>query len=163
MASLNKVFLIGNLVRDPDARQTPTGTPVTDMRLAVTRQFRTSDGRQQDETCFVDVTVWGRQAETVGEYLRKGSPVLVEGRLKLDEWTTKDNQKVSRLSVVAERVQFLGAPKKADYGDAPSSGGEVNETRGSSKSMRATPVQAPESEAAAEKESGGVDDENLPF
>lgn len=162
MASLNKVFLIGNLVRDPDARQTPTGTPVTDMRLAVTRQFRTADGRQQEETCFVDVTVWGRQAETVGEYLRKGSPVLVEGRLKLDEWTTKDNQKASRLSVVAERVQFLGAPKRADYGDAPSAG-EANETRGGSKRVRAAPAETPEPDEAAEKESGGVDDENLPF
>lgn len=161
MASLNKVFLIGNLVRDPDARQTPSGTPVTDMRLAVTRQYRTNDGRQQEETCFVDVTVWGRSAETAGQYLRKGSPVLVEGRLKLDEWTTKDNQKASRLSVVAERVQFLGAPRRGEYGDAPPDAGDARR-RGRKKAPEAT---------AMESEDGGedsldtptADDENIPF
>jgi single-strand DNA-binding protein len=161
MASLNKVFLIGNLVRDPDARQTPTGTPVTDMRLAVTRQYRTQDGRQQEETCFVDVTVWGRQAETVGEYLKKGSPVLVEGRLKLDEWTTKDNQKASRLSVVAERVQFLGAPRRGEYGDAPA--GESAGARPAPKRAQVPQTAAPPPGEDPEKAPEGNDDENLPF
>lgn len=160
MASLNKVFLIGNLVRDPDKRQTPTGTPVTDMRIAVTRQYRTQDGQQQQETCFVDVTVWGRQAEAAGEYLKKGSPVLVEGRLKLDEWTTKDNQKASRLSVVAERVQFLGAPRRNEYGDAPS--GENAARRESPKRAQA-PQAVSEPDEAEKGEAGDGDDENLPF
>lgn len=152
MASLNKVFLIGNLTRDPDARRTPTGTPVTDLRLAVNRKYRTADGRDVDETCYVDVTVWGRQAETAGEYLRKGSAVLVEGRLHLREWTNKDNQKVSRLSVVAERIQFLGSPRRAEFADAPP---EMEESP--------TPSEGTAEMDAEPDEGATADDENLPF
>ena len=106
MADFNKVILLGNLTRDPEVRYTPSGTAVTDLRMAMNRRFRGSDGQDRDETCFVSVTVWGRQAENCGQYLRKGRQALVEGRLKLDEWE-KEGQKISRLTVTAERVQFV--------------------------------------------------------
>lgn len=112
MASLNTVLLIGNLTRDPEVRYTPSGKAVGDLRLAVNRRYRTADGDDRDETCYVDIVVWGRQAETCGEYLRKGSPVLVEGRLQYNEWE-KDGQKQSRIRVVAQRVQFLSSARRA--------------------------------------------------
>ncbi len=152
MATLNKVFLIGNLTKDPEVRYTPSGSAVSDVRMAVSRKFKLANGQEKEETCFVTVTVWGRQAETVGEYLRKGSPVFVEGRLKLDEWE-KDGQKQSRLGVVAERVQFLGSPRRGEVGDAPAS----SERRG-----RSAPA-APEPEADEPPPAGGGDDDDLPF
>ncbi len=123
MASFNKVILMGNLTRDPEVRYTSGGTAVTDLRLAVNRTYRSASGEDKEETVFVSCDVWGRQAETSGEYLSKGSQVLVEGRLKLDEWE-KDGQKFSRLGVTAERVQFLGSPRRSSApGDAPPDAG----------------------------------------
>jgi single-strand DNA-binding protein len=113
MASLNKVFLIGNLVRPPELRYTPTGTAVVDMRLAVNRNYTTQGGEKREDTCFLTVVVWGKQAETCGEYLDKGSPVLVEGRLQTRDWETKDGQKRNVVEVVAERVQFMGRGRTA--------------------------------------------------
>jgi single-strand DNA-binding protein len=133
MASLNKVFLIGNLTKDPEVRRTPSGTAVTDLRLAVNRKFKSSSGENREETCFINATVWGRQAETSAEYLRKGSAAMIEGRLKYDEWE-KDGQKHSRISVVAERVQFMGSPRGrgggGDMGDAPTDNGSRTEPPG---------------------------------
>ena len=114
MASLNKVFLIGNLVRPPELRYTPSGTAVADMRIAVNRSFTTQGGEKRDDTCFLTVVVWGKQAEACGEYLDKGRPIMVEGRLQTREWETKDGQKRNVVEVVAERVQFLGARGKED-------------------------------------------------
>ena len=150
MASLNRVFLAGNLTRDPEVRYTPSGKAVGDLRMAVNRQYRMADGETRDETCFVNVVVWGRQAETSGEYLKKGSGLLVEGRLQYDEWE-KDGQKFNRLRVVAERVQFLGAPRGAGHRDdsAP-----VDGARPSAPPPSPPPV-------AGGEESG--DDDNLPF
>jgi single-strand DNA-binding protein len=111
MASMNKVFLIGNLTRPPELRYTPSGMAVTDLRLAVNRNYTTQGGEKRDETCFLTVVVWGKQAETCNEYLDKGRPVLVEGRLQTRDWETKDGQKRNVVEVVAERVQFLGRPK----------------------------------------------------
>ena len=113
MATLNKVFIIGNLTKDPEVRHTPSGAAVADLRVAINNKFKTSTGEMREETCFVNVTAWNRQAETCGEYLSKGSPLMVEGRLKFDEWE-KEGQKQSRLSVVAERVQFLSDGKKTE-------------------------------------------------
>ncbi len=107
MASYNRVILVGNLTRDPELRYIPSGMAVTDVGLAVNDRRKTATGEWVEETTFVDVTVWGRQAETVSEYLTKGSPVLFEGRLKLDTWE-KDGQKHSKLKVVCERMQMLG-------------------------------------------------------
>ena len=111
MASLNKVFLIGNLVRPPELRYTPSGTAVADLRLAVNRNYTTQGGEKREETCFLTVVVWGKQAEACGEYLDKGSPILVEGRLQTREWEAKDGQKRSVMEVVADRVQFMGRGK----------------------------------------------------
>jgi single-strand DNA-binding protein len=109
MASLNKVFLLGNLTKDPELRYTPSGTAVADLRMAMNRVWTGQDGQKHEETTFVDVTLWARQAELASEYLSKGRPVLIEGRLQLDEWQDKEGQKRSRLRVVGERMQFLPA------------------------------------------------------
>ena len=125
MASLNKVFLIGNLVRPPELRYTPSGTAVADMRIAVNRNYTTQGGEKREETCFLTVIVWGKQAETCGEYLDKGSPILVEGRLQTREWETKDGQKRAVVEVVAERVQFMDRGKGgAAPAAVPAAGGE---------------------------------------
>jgi single-strand DNA-binding protein len=113
MASLNRVFLIGNLTRTPELRYTPSGTAVADLRLAVNRNYTTQGGEKREETCFLTCVVWGKQAESCGEYLDKGSPVMVEGRLQTRDWETKDGQKRSVVEVVAERVQFMGRSKSA--------------------------------------------------
>lgn len=109
MAYLNKCFLIGNLTRDPEMRVTPKGTAIAAFGIAINRQTKDDAGNTRDEVTFVDVEAWGKQAELVAKYLAKGSPVMIEGRLKLDEWTDKTSgAKRSRLKVVLDNVQFLG-------------------------------------------------------
>jgi single-strand DNA-binding protein len=112
MASLNRVLLIGNLTRAPELRYTPSGTAVADLRLAVNRGYTTQGGEKREETSFLTVVVWGKQAESCNEYLDKGSPILVEGRLQTRDWETKDGQKRNVVEIVAERVQFLGRSKQ---------------------------------------------------
>lgn len=125
MASLNKVFLIGNLTRDPELRVTPKGTAICQFGLAVNRQFKDESGATRDETTFVDIEAWGKQGELVSKYLGKGSQCMVEGRLKLDQWEDKaSGQKRSRLKVVLDNVQFLGAPRGAGGGQPGSSGND---------------------------------------
>ena len=120
MASYNRVLLMGNLTRNPEIRYTPSGTAVADLGLAVNESFKNKAGETVERTCFVDVVVWSRQAETAAEYLHKGSPVFVEGRLQLDQWENQEGEKRSKLRVRADRVQFLGSPDKgAEYADAP--------------------------------------------
>jgi single-strand DNA-binding protein len=111
MANLNKVFLIGNLTADPELRYTPNGTAVADLRLAVNREFSSREGDRRSETLFVDAVVWQRQAENCSQYLSKGSPLMVEGRLQLDTWENQRGEKRSKIRVVAENVQFLGRPR----------------------------------------------------
>ncbi len=112
MASLNKTLLIGNLTHDPEVRRTPSGTAVSTLRMAVNESYRSKSGEQVEKTLFLDVDVWDRQAETCGQYLSKGSPIFVEGRLQMDEWNDKESgQKRTRLKVRAERVQFLSGGK----------------------------------------------------
>jgi len=153
MASLNRVILMGNLTKDPEVRFTPAGTAVGDLRLAVNRKFKTADGQNRDETCYVGITVWGRQAETCAEYLRKGSSVLVEGRLKYDEWE-KDGQKLSRLSVVAERVQFLsGGAREAEPREPATADREEN----------SAPEELPPREPTTADSTAKSDDDDLPF
>jgi single-strand DNA-binding protein len=109
MAYLNKVMLIGNLTREPELRTTPKGTAVCQFALAVNRKYREENGAEREEVAFVDLEAWGNQATLIAKYLTKGSPVFVEGRLKLDQWEdTQSGQKRSRLKVVLENVQFLG-------------------------------------------------------
>ena len=107
MASFNKVMLMGNLTRDPELRYTSNGSAVTSFGLAVNRKFKQGD-EQKEDVCFVDITVWGKQGENCAEYLSKGRPVFVEGRLQYSTWES-DGQKKSKLDVVANTVQFLGS------------------------------------------------------
>jgi single-strand DNA-binding protein len=111
MASLNKVFLIGNLTKDPELRYTPNGTAVTNLRIAVNRRFKDRTGELKEDTCFVTVTAWDKQAEICNQYLQKGRQVFVEGILQSRSWETTDKQKRSTIDVRAERIQFLGGPK----------------------------------------------------
>ena len=113
MASLNKVMLIGNLTRDPELRYIPDGTAVADLGLAVNRNYASREGERKTETCFVDVVVWRKTAESCKEYLQKGSPIFVEGRLQLDTWENNQGEKRSKMRVVAERVQFLSSSQKS--------------------------------------------------
>lgn len=108
MASFNKVILLGNVTRDPELRYIASGSAVTDIGLAVNDRRKTASGEWVEETTFVDVTLWGRTAEIAGEYVTKGSPLLIEGRLKLDTWE-KDGKKNSKLRVVCDRMQLLGS------------------------------------------------------
>jgi single-strand DNA-binding protein len=124
MASFNKVILLGNLTRDPEVRYTPKGSAVADLGVAVNRQYTLENGEKREEVTFVDVTFWGRTAEVAGEYLKKGRPVFIEGRLQLDTWDDKQSgQKRSRLKVIGETMQMLGsrgsASDTADEGDRP--------------------------------------------
>jgi len=107
MASFNRVILLGNVTRDPELRYIPSGTAVTEIGLAVNDRRKTASGEWVEETTFVDVTLWGRTAEVAGEYVTKGSPLLIEGRLKLDTWE-KDGRKNSKLKVICDRMQLLG-------------------------------------------------------
>jgi single-strand DNA-binding protein len=117
MASFNKVVLVGNLTRDPELRYTPKGTAIAKIGLAVNRVWTNEAGEKKEEVTFVDVDVFGRTAENVGQYMRKGRPILIEGRLKLDQWDDKQTgQKKSKLGVVAETVQFLGSAQGGEGG-----------------------------------------------
>lgn len=127
MANLNRVLLIGNLTRDPELRYVPSGTAVATFTLAVNRVYKNQAGEKKEETSFIRVVVWGRRAEVCGEYLRKGSPVFVEGRLQSRSWETQDGQKRSTTEVIADNVQFLrGSPEKAAAA-APKSAGPAEE------------------------------------
>ncbi len=157
MADFNKVMLMGNLTRDPEVRYTPSGTAVSDLGLAVNRSFKGQDGQQREETCFVRVTVWARQAENCAQYLKKGSPVFVEGRLKYDEWE-KEGQKQSRLSVVGERVQFLSSPRGGGATQDTPSGYTSPDRSNSEPADPAAGTPPPREMDAAE-----TDEDDLPF
>ena len=147
MASFNKVMLLGNCTRDPEVKYTPKGSAVTDLGLAVNRFYTTDNGEKREETTFVDVTMWGRQAEIAGEYLKKGRPVFIEGRLQLDTWDDKQTgQKRSKLRVVCENFQLLGS---RDGGPAPEGSSGSAPSRAAS-SGKAEAKSAPPSEDSAE-------------
>lgn len=124
MAGYNRVILMGNLTRDPQLRYLPSNTAVCEFGLAVNRRWRDRDGNQKEDVCFVDVSVFGRAGETINQYMSKGRPILVEGRLNYDSWTGQDGQKRSRLTVVAENFQFVGA-RGDQPGGAPYDRGAV--------------------------------------
>jgi single-strand DNA-binding protein len=149
MASFNKVILLGNLTRDPEVRYTPKGSAVADLGLAVNRQYTLENGEKREEVTFIDVTFWGRTAEVAGEYLKKGRPVFVEGRLQLDTWDDKQSgQKRSKLKVIGETMQMLGSRGPAE------SGGEEGE-----RPMRAgKPSAPPKAPAPVESE-----EDEIPF
>ena len=128
MASVNKVIIIGNLTRDPEIKYTPKGTAIADIGLAVNRTYSTDSGEKREEVTFIDVTLWGRVAEIVGEYCKKGRPLYVEGRLQLDTWDDKTSgQKRSKLKVIGENIQLLGSREGGPAGGGSGSGGESSE------------------------------------
>jgi single-strand DNA-binding protein len=161
MASYNKVLLMGNLTRDPEVKYTPKGTALANLGLAVNRVWTTESGEQKEEVTFIDIEVWGRQAETAGQYLAKGRPVFVEGRLKLDSWEDKESgQKRNKLKVVAERVQFLGAPRGgAEFKDqAP-----TDETSARPASRGGRPAAPPARGTGEPEPTPASEDDNIPF
>ena len=151
MASFNKVILLGNLTRDPEIRYTPKGTAVTELGMAVNRVYTAENGEKREETTFVDVTLWGRTAEIAGEYLKKGRPVFIEGRLQLDTWDDKTSgQKRSKLKVVGEGLQLIGSRPAGSAG-----GGGDEEGSSAARPSKSTP---PPKAAPSEP-----DDDEIPF
>jgi len=151
---------MGNLTRDPEVRYTPKGTAIAKLGLAVNRRWTTETGEAKEEVTFVDVEVWGRQAETVGQYLSKGKPIFVEGRLRLDSWDDKESgQKKSKLKVVCERFQFIGAPggRQEFKDEAPS---DEAPARPSGRGPRPS---APPPQDKGEPEPPAGEDDNIPF
>ena len=148
MGTMNRVFLMGNLTRDPELRKTASGITVSDLGLAVSDKYKNKAGEMVESVCFADVVVWGRQAETCGQFLGKGAPVMVEGRLQLDQWQTESGEKRSRLRVRADRVQFLGRPKAG-----------VDDTEPGS----AKPVGTAVVRKASDDDEPAATNENMPF
>lgn len=157
MASLNKVFLMGNLTRDPELRRIPSGTTVSTLGVAVNESYTSRNGEKVERTLFIDVDVWDRQAETCQQFLAKGSPVFIEGRLLLDKWQDRETGKErSQVKVRAERVQFLGARREAGGGDRGGAGG------GYSAAPAAQPPAAAPAPYADPLGTAGADEE-IPF
>jgi single-strand DNA-binding protein len=147
MANFNKVILAGNLTRDPELRYTPKGMAIAKITLAINRSWKSETGEMKEEVTFVDVDAFGRTAENIGQYFKKGRPILVEGRLKYDTWEDKQtNQKRSKLGVVLETFQFLDSKGSGD-GDAP----------------RSRPAAAPKAEAPADSDAPPPEDDDVPF
>lgn len=155
MGSFNKVILLGNLTRDPETRVTANGNTICKLGMAVSRVYSTRDGERREETTFVDIDAFGKQAEVITKYMRKGRPLMVEGRLKLDQWEANDGQKRSKLGVVLENFQFVGGRDDND-----SSGGGYEQS--SPPKRDSGPAQASSSggDFAAQ---GDTLDEDVPF
>ena len=155
MANFNKVILAGNLTRDPEMRFTPKGTAVARIGLALNRKWKTETGEMKEEVTFVDVEAFGRQAEVISQYMKKGRPLLVEGRLKLDEWEDKNtHQKVTKLKVILESFSFIDSNR----GDSAVPA-DAQRTR-----TAAAPAAAPSaSPAPAEAEGAPPEEDDVPF
>ena len=159
MASYNKVFLLGNLTRDPEVRYTPKGSAVADLGIAVNRQYTLETGEKREEVTFVDVTFWGRTAEVAGEYLKKGRSVFIEGRLQLDTWDDKQSgQKRSKLKVIGEMMQMLGGRPGGGGGGGEESGGGEEAPARSAKSAGGSRSAPPPKGGSSEP-----DDDEIPF
>jgi single-strand DNA-binding protein len=155
-ASLNKVLLMGNLTRDPEVKYTPKGNAVGDLAIAINDSYKAQDGTIKETVTYVDIEVWGRQAETCKQYLTKGRPVFVEGQLRLDQWESPQGEKKSRLKVRADRVQFLGSPGGGGGGGSRGGG---NYSSGADRS-----AEAPESARPAKADAPpAVEDDDIPF
>ena len=169
MANLNKVMLLGNLTRDPEVRYTPKGTAVGDLGLAVNRRVSDGNGNWSDEVTFVDVTVWGTNAENAQKYLTKGRGVFIEGRLQMDTWEDKaSGQKRSKLKVVAEVLQFLPDGKGGGQGGGGGnyqqrSGGDGESHRPSGGEGHAQERHAPQGASAADPGDFREEEDDIPF
>ncbi len=150
MASYNKVILLGNLTRDPELRYTPKGTAVARLGLAVNRTYKTDSGESKEEVTFLDVDAWGKQAELISQYLRKGNPLFVEGRLRLDQWDDKQTgQKRSAIKVVLENFQFVGGRAEGGSGG---SGGTPSAPPSRPPARPANPTEPPTSDGPPPEE-----------
>ena len=166
MASLNKVMLIGNLTRDPEVKYTPKGTAVAEIAIAINRNFTGADGQKKEEVTYIDVTLWERLAEIAGEYLKKGRPVFIEGRLQLDTWDDKaTGQKRSRLRVRAEQMQLLGSREGGGGGGGSHPAPHDEEEGGSSSRPASPPRSAPRPAAPGRPKPAEPDEEadDIPF
>lgn len=154
MAGYNKVILMGNLTRDPQLRYLPSNTAVCEFGLAVNRVWRDRDGNQKEEVCFVDISAFGRQGETINQYMSKGRPILVEGHLRFDSWTGQDGQKRSKLIVVLDSFRFVGARGEAAGAGAPSERSTPPEE---------SPAPGPSPPPSPEPDAGPPAGEEIPF
>ena len=160
MANLNKVMLIGNLTRDPELRHTPKGTAVSEISMAINRVWNNDQGQKQEETTFVEVTLWGRQAELAQQYLTKGRPVYIEGRLNLDTWDDKETgKKRSKLRVIGENMQFLSS----GTGTGGGGGSSERSSQASSPSQRQSSPQGSPQGASAAPTDDYPEDDDIPF
>jgi single-strand DNA-binding protein len=159
MANLNKVILIGNLTREPELRVTPGGLSICKFGLAVNRSFTDKEGNKRDETTFVDIDSFGKQAEVISKYMSKGRPILVEGRLKLDQWEDKKTgEKRNKLGVVVEQFQFIGS--RADHAGEGSGGSEGGREPGGASYEESSP---PSRQTAPRPAAQDDIDEDVPF
>jgi single-strand DNA-binding protein len=164
MASFNKVILLGNLTRDPETRVTANGNTICKLGMAVSRVYSTREGERREETTFVDIDAFGKQAEVITKYMRKGRPLMVEGRLKLDQWETNDGQKRSKLGVVLENFQFVGGRDDNDSGSS-NSGGDSGGYEQNSPPKRAAGSSASGNASSGNdfSDEGDTLDEDVPF
>lgn len=165
MASVNKVILIGNLGRDPEVRYTPSGAAVCNLRIATTRNWKSRDsGEKQEETEWHSVVLYDRQAEIAGEYLKKGRPVYIEGRLKTRKWQDKDGNDRYTTEIVAESMQLLGG-REGMGGGSSDEGGGYSRGGGEERAERSAPPSRPAASKPAAKSSTGFDDmdDDIPF
>jgi single-strand DNA-binding protein len=160
MANLNKVMLIGNLTRDPELRHTPSGKVVSELGLAINRSWTNDQGQKQEETTFVDVSVWGRQAEVIQQYVTKGNPIYIEGRLQLDSWDDKTTgQKRSKMRVICENFQFLPTGKTTSGSGGSGNYSERPQQESSAPQQRSGPPQG----ASAAPADDFQEDDDIPF
>ena len=160
MANVNKVILIGNVTRDPEVKFTPKGSAVTDVGLAINRTYSLDNGEKREETTYVDVELWGRLAEIAGEYAKKGRPVYIEGRLKIDSWEDKQTgQKRSRLRVVGENLQLLGTRPSGGGGGGDYESGGAPYERSERPAGRSSAPSRPQQQPPAQQS----DDDDIPF
>jgi single-strand DNA-binding protein len=156
MANYNRVILVGNLTRDPEIRYTPSGTAVTQFGLAVNRTWRSQEGDNREEVCYIDITAWGRVGEIISEYKSKGDPILIEGRLQMESWQAQDGQKRTKHVVVVENFQFLDRGGRRE-------GPPLEQPR----QARPAPAPAPQQQPKPQDEPQGGDDafggDDVPF
>lgn len=156
MPNLNRVLLMGNLTRDPELRYLPSNAAVVNLGLAVNRRWRNQQGEQQEETTFVDCEAYGKTAEVINQYLRKGRPIFIEGRLRFDQWQDKEGHNRSKLKVVVESFQFVDS--------RGSGGGEGGDEGGAPRSAPAPRRAAPQGAAApVSPDSPPINDDDIPF
>ena len=161
MPNLNKVMLMGNLTRDPEIKFTPKGTAIANFGIAVNRTFTPEGGEKREEVTFIDLEAWGRTAEVIGEYFKKGRPIYVEGRLKLDQWDDKTTgKKMSKLRVVVESFEFLGSREGGGGGEGGGGSAPSGEARSSAPQQRRAPASSPKPPADPDLD---VQADDVPF